>query len=99
MFLKLYINVTLDTDYTRSFQRINQPANGTGLRPPYPLMVDLDVGDKDLLLVIQVHDDLLAPVLGDILHLITPILDKHRETVNFYRFPNSVLRYLYTKDV
>jgi hypothetical protein len=38
-------------------------------------MVDLDVCDKDLLLVVQVHDDFLAPVLGDILHLITPILE------------------------
>ncbi len=47
-----------------------------GLIQPYPLMVDLDFCDKDLLLVVQVHDDLLAPVLGDILHLVTPILEK-----------------------
>jgi hypothetical protein len=66
-----------------------------GLIQPYPLMVDLDVCDKDLLLVVQVHDDLLAPVLGYVLHLVTPILDKHRKKVNFYRFPKSVLRYLY----
>jgi hypothetical protein len=62
-------------------------------------MVDLDVCDKDLLLVVQVHDDLFAPVLGDILHLVTPILDKHRETVYFYRYPKCIFRYLHTKYV